>query len=124
MGSVPVAINKGFQITTSVSGKQRRKKGRIRTNITGFYCLNGKSKNIDCMIVDLGMGGLTIQSGVALYQGEKVTALFRLEDDPLQIEGIIGRTSGKNAVLRYEDLPEDIAQKIQGYINKIYYNES
>ena len=70
------------------------------------------------------MGGLTIQSGVALYQVEKVTALFRLEEDPMQIEGVIGRTSGKNAVLRYEDLPEDIAQKIQGYINKIYYNES
>jgi hypothetical protein len=121
---VPVAINKGFQITTSVSGKQRRKKGRIRTNISGFYSLSGKTKNIECTIVDLGMGGLTIQSGVALYQGEKVTASFRLEEDPLQIEGVIGRTSGKNAVLRYEDLPEDIAKKIQGYINKIYYNES
>ncbi len=121
---MPVAINKGFQITTSVSGKQRRKKGRIRTNISGFYSLGGKTKNIECIIVDLGMGGLTIQSGVALYQGEKVIASFRLEEDPLQIEGVIGRTTGKNAVLRYEELPEDTAKKIQGYINKIYYNES
>ena len=119
-----MAINKGFQFTSSGSGKQRRKKGRIRTNISGAYFIQGKPKNIECTIVDLGMGGLTLQSGTALYQGEKVTALFRLEEDFLQIEGVICRISGKNAVLRYEELPEGIAQKVQGYINKIYYNES
>lgn len=117
-------INKGFQFTSSTNGKQRRKKGRVRTNIPGSYTISGKDKNIECTIIDLGMGGLTIQTGVVLYQGERVRANFHLEELFLQIEGTIGRVTGKNAVLRYEEISEQAAAKIQGYINKIYYNEN
>ena len=125
-GRTDLAINKGFHITSAINGKQRRKKGRIRTNIPGIYIIhnNQKPKNIDCTIVDLGIGGLTIQSGVALYQGEKVTTIFRLEENDYTIEGIICRISGKNAVLKYDELSETVSTRFQEYINKAYYDES
>ncbi len=121
-----MAINKGFHITSAINGKQRRKKGRVRTNIPGIYFIHNiqKPKNIECTIVDIGMGGLTIQSGTALYQGEKVTAAFTLEEFQYTIEGVICRIAGKNAVLKYDELPEDVGARFQEYINKAYYDES
>lgn len=119
-----MAINKGFQFTSANNGKQRRRKGRVRTSIPASFTIGGKNKNIECTIVDLGMGGLAFQTGVVLYQGEKIRANFQLEDSFLELEGVVCRITGKNAVLRYDDIPETVSAKIQAYINKIYYNES
>lgn len=119
-----MAINKGFQFTSATNGKQRRRKGRVRTNIQGSYTLSGKNKSIECTIVDLGMGGLTLQTGVVLYQGEKIRTNFLLEDSSLELDGVVCRITGKNAVLKFDDISEVNSSKIQEYINKIYYKES
>jgi hypothetical protein len=103
--------------------KQKRKKARVRTNIEGFYFLNKTPRSIPCNVIDLGTGGLTIQSGTVLYVGDKVTVLFNLENHPLKISGEIGRISGKNAVVRFDDLPPQELNVIQTYIHKVFYSD-
>lgn len=103
--------------------KQRRKKARVRTNLEGFYFLNKNPNRIPCKIIDLGTGGLTVQSGTVLYVGDILTVNFTLEQVPLKITGKIGRTSGKNAVVIFEDLPLQDISVIQNYIHKVFYSD-
>lgn len=103
--------------------KQKRKKARVKTNLEGFYYLNKKPNSIPCHIVDLGTGGLTIQSGTVLYVGDLVTVHFTLDHIPLKVTGKIGRVTGKNAVVQYDDLPPQEMNTIQTYIHRVFYSD-
>jgi hypothetical protein len=113
-----------FKSTYTTSNvKQKRKKARVKTNIEGFYFLNKTPRSIPCTVIDMGTGGLTIQSGTVLYVGDKLTVHFNLEHYPLKISGEVGRISGKNSVLRFDDLPENELHVIQTYIHKVFYTD-
>lgn len=103
--------------------KQKRKKARVKTNIEGFYFLNKKPNSIPCQIIDLGTGGLTIQSGMVLYIGDIVTVHFTLEHIPLKVTGKIGRITGKNAVVQFDELPPQELSIVQNYIHKVFYSD-
>lgn len=103
--------------------KQKRKKARVKTNIEGFYYLNKNPRSIPCNVIDLGTGGLTIQSGTVLYVGDKLNVHFNLEHYPLKIFGEVARISGKNAVLRFDELPDAELHVIQTYIHKVFYTD-
>ena len=54
--------------------KQKRKKARVRLSTPGCFFLNSHSHRVNnCHLVDLGTGGLTIQSGSTLYIGDRIT---------------------------------------------------
>ncbi|MCB1175970.1 MAG: PilZ domain-containing protein [Leptospiraceae bacterium] len=103
--------------------KQKRKKARVRLNHPGKYYLSGKGNAYDCMLIDVGLGGLTIQCGTLLYQNEVIIVEFSLGNQPLRIRGAVGRVNGKNAVIRYDELPEKDTEIIQDYIHNAFYAE-
>lgn len=103
--------------------KQKRKKARVRINTQGIFYLGNKPKPFDCNLVDLGIGGLTIQTGSVLYAGEKVKVEFKLNSEKLTIDGVIARANGKDYVVRYDELPERETSVIQSYIHRVYYKD-
>lgn len=103
--------------------KQKRKKARVKTNLEGFYFLNKKPTSIPCNIIDLGTGGLTIQSGTVLYIGDLITVHFTLDHIPLKVTGKVGRVTGKNVVVQFDELPSHELNTIQNYIHKVFYSD-
>ena len=104
--------------------KQKRKKARVRLSTPAKCILNGnKSRPLSCNLIDLGTGGLTIQAPTTLYLGDKVTVEFKLNNENLSIFGVVARTSGKDAVVRYEELPEKEYETIQDYIHKVFFKD-
>lgn len=120
----PMAVIKPV-LNQSLSGpsglKQKRKRARVRLNQPGVYYLNGKTTPLDCTLIDIGLGGLTIQCGTLLYLNEVVTVDFHLGNSELRIKGFVGRVSGKNVVIRYDELPARETEIIQEYIHNAYY---
>ena len=106
-------------VTTSASGLQRRKHGRIRINTESYFLF--KDKKYETTILDIGTGGAALLSAIPLYKGELIHLYVNLGGEELIIEGNITRTSGKIFVLKFNDLNEVIAGKIQLFINlKVY----
>ncbi|MBE7412821.1 MAG: PilZ domain-containing protein [Leptospiraceae bacterium] len=103
--------------------KQKRKKARIRLDITGFYTLNGKGKPIDCKLIDLGTGGMTFQSPMSLYPGDRLEVEFKLSGKLISVPGEIVRTSGKDCVMKYKDLIPATEEVIQGYIHDSFFDD-
>lgn len=105
--------------------KQKRKKSRVRLSTPATFILNSKKQSpYNCNLIDLGTGGLTIQSPTTLYNGDKVQVQFKLNQDMLNITGIVARGSGKDFVIRYEELPEKEHNTIQEYIHKVFFKET
>lgn len=105
--------------------KQKRKKSRVRLSIEASFILNSnKSKPYTCRLIDLGTGGLTIQSPTSLYTGDKVQVQFKLNQENLDIVGVVARGQGKDFVIRYEELPEKENHFIQEYIHKVFFKEN
>jgi PilZ domain len=104
--------------------KQKRKKARVRLSTPGAFYLNTqKNKMTNCHLVDLGTGGLTIQAGSPLYLGDRITVEFRLNDQVLKIPGVVARATGKDYVVRYEELPAFETDVIQDYIHKVFFRD-
>ena len=74
-------------------------------------------------MVDLGTGGLTIQSGSTLYIGDRITVEFQLNSQTLKIQGVVARATGKDYVVRYEELPQFETSVIQDYIHKVFFRD-
>ena len=106
-------------VTTSASGIQRRKNGRIRVNIDAYFLLN--DKKYDTSILDIGTGGAALVSATPLYKGEIVQLYFNLGGESMSLEGRVARTAGKIFVVKFENIEETDMSKIQLFINiKIY----
>ena len=104
--------------------KQKRKKARVRLSTAGIYFLNSHKHRVNnCHLVDLGTGGLTIQSGSILYIGDSITVEFELNNQKLRIPGVVARATGKDYVVRYEELPEFETGIIQDYIHKVFFRD-
>lgn len=102
--------------------KQKRKKARIRVDIQGSFNLNNnKNKKYDCKLIDLGMGGLTMQTGISMYPSEKVMVEFKIGYNILQVNGYVGRVTGKDTVVRYDELPERETSILQEYIHSHFF---
>ncbi len=105
--------------------KQKRKKSRVRLSTPASFILNSnKQRPYTCNLIDLGTGGLTIQSPTTLYNGDKVQVNFKLGHDDLNITGVVARGSGKDFVIRYEELPEIENNLIQEYIHKVFFKDT
>lgn len=104
--------------------KQKRKKARVRLSAPGLFYLNiHKNKPSNCHLVDLGTGGLTLQSGSPLYIGDRITVEFQLTGKSLKIPGVVARATGKDYVVRYEELPALETEVIQDYIHKVFFRD-
>ncbi|MBP9886856.1 MAG: PilZ domain-containing protein [Leptospiraceae bacterium] len=104
--------------------KQKRKKARVRLSTPGCFFLNSHSHRVNnCHLVDLGTGGLTIQSGSTLYIGDRITVEFQLNSQTLKIQGVVARATGKDYVVRYEELPQFETSVIQDYIHKVFFRD-
>ncbi len=104
--------------------KQKRKKARVRLNTPGaFYLNSNKQRLTNCHLVDLGTGGLTIQVGSPLYIGDRITVEFQLNSQVLKISGVVARATGKDYVVRYEELPPFESGVIQDYIHKVFFRD-
>lgn len=104
--------------------KQKRKKARVRLSTPGAYSLmNQKGKLSNCHLVDLGTGGLTIQAASPLYVGDRLTVEFQLDGKVLRITGTVARATGKDYVIRYEELPPFETGVIQEYIHKVFFKD-
>lgn len=104
--------------------KQKRKKARVRLSTSGaFYLNNNRNKMTNCYLVDLGTGGLTIQAGSPLYIGDRITVEFILNSQTLRISGVVARATGKDYVVRYEQLPPLESDIIQDYIHKVFFRD-
>jgi hypothetical protein len=104
--------------------KQKRKKARVRLSTPGAYYLNTqKNRMNNCHLVDLGTGGLTIQAGSPLYIGDRITVEFQLNSQTLKIPGVVARATGKDYVVRYDELPAFETEVIQDYIHKVFFRD-
>lgn len=103
--------------------KQKRKKARIRLDSTGAYVLNQKGKLVDCKLIDLGTGGMTFQSPMSLYPGDKLEMEFKLAGKPIKVPGEVVRTTGKDCVMKYLDLAPEIESIIQEYIHDSFFED-
>ncbi len=104
--------------------KQKRKKTRVRLSTPAQFILNSnKLKPINCNLIDLGTGGLTVQAPTALYTGDKLTVQFKLNNEMMNITGVVARGAGKDYVIRYEELPEKENGIIQDYIHKVFFKD-
>ncbi len=104
--------------------KQKRKKARVRLSTPGaFYLSTNKNRMTNCQLVDLGTGGLTIQAGSPLYIGDRITVEFQLNSQVLKITGVVARATGKDYVVRYEELPAFETGVIQDFIHKVFFRD-
>ena len=104
--------------------KQKRKKARVRLSTPGAFYLNTqKNKMTNCHLVDLGTGGLTIQAGSPLYIGDRITVEFQLNSQTLRIPGVVARATGKDYVVRYDELPPFETDVTQDYIHKVFFKD-
>lgn len=106
-------------VTTSSSGIQRRKNGRIRINLEAYFVFN--EKKYDTTVLDIGTGGAALLASIPFYKGETIQLYFNLGSELMCIEGKVTRISGKIFVVKFEDISETDASKIQLFINlKVY----
>jgi len=104
--------------------KQKRKNARIRVpNLPAMFSLEGINKEYECIINDIGTGGLGISTKTLLYPGDKIKIHFWLEGIEFNIPATVSRVSGKNVGLVFEDLPVEIVAKIQNYIHSKLFKE-
>ncbi|MCE9501768.1 MAG: PilZ domain-containing protein [Leptospira sp.] len=103
--------------------KQKRKKARVRLDVAGSFVLNKKGMSNQCKLIDLGTGGLTFQSNLTLYPGDALEMQFKLKEKAVNILGEIVRTAGKDAIMRYSDLPQETVDLIQEYIHSAFFED-
>lgn len=121
MGSEKSVFNDSFKVFDP--SKQKRKKARIRLDTSGTYVLNGKGKPIECKLIDLGTGGLTFQSNMSLYPGDKLELEFKLPGKSVSVPGEIARVSGKDCVLKYLELSPEVESAIQSFIHDSFFDD-
>ena len=122
MAEAKQLFNQSF--TVFDAKKQKRKKARVRLSTPGSFYLNTHKHRVNnCHLVDLGTGGLTIQSGSILYIGDGITVEFELNNQKLRIPGVVARATGKHYVVRYEELPPFETDIIQDYIHKVFFRD-
>lgn len=103
--------------------KQQRKNARIRiNNLIGSFTLNNQSRENECRILDIGTGGLGIETKTLLYPGDKIIIRFWLEENNFELPCVVSRVSGKNAGVVFENISEEIIAKIQNYIHKNFFH--
>ena len=106
-------------VTTSSNGIQRRKNGRIRVNLEAYFVFN--DKKYDTTLLDIGTGGAALLASIPFYKGESIQLYFNLGGTLMSLEGRVMRTTGKIFVVKFEEIDESDASKIQLFINlKIY----
>ena len=106
-------------VTTSSSGIQRRKNGRIRVNLEAYFIFN--EKKYDTTILDIGTGGAALLASIPFYKGEAIQLYFNLGGTLMSLQGRITRTTGKIFVIKFDTIDESDASKIQLFINlKVY----
>ncbi len=104
--------------------KQQRKNARIRiTNLIGNFVFHNQNKENECTILDIGTGGLGIETKTLLYPGDKIIVKFWLEDTIFELPCIVSRVSGKNAGVIYDNVSEEIIVKIQNFIHKNIFHK-
>ncbi|HMV45787.1 MAG TPA: PilZ domain-containing protein [Leptospiraceae bacterium] len=122
MAEAKQLFNKSFSVFDPK--KQKRKKARVRLSTPGNYYLHSqKNRSMSCHLIDLGTGGLTIQAPSPLYIGDRLTVEFILDGKTLRISGTVARATGKDYVIRYEELPPFETGIIQEYIHKVFFRD-
>ncbi len=112
-------INKELGVFREAS-KQKRKNARIKLlNVTGSFLIHtqGNSQSHECVILDIGTGGIGISTKTFLYPGDKIQIQFWLENQFFDIPAIVSRVSGKNVGLVFDNPEIQYITKIQDYIH-------
>lgn len=105
--------------------RQRRKHARIRVNnLKATFQIQGSNKEYDCVILDLGTGGIGIESKTLLYPGDRVIIKFWLQNRYYEIPSMVSRVSGKVAGLVFENPESEAIGNIQSYIHEQIFRES
>jgi ribosomal protein L35AE/L33A len=103
--------------------KQKRKSARIRVNLPATYQLGKVPAQFECVIIDIGTGGIAIQAKTLFYKGDELTLRFKIDSNAMVIQGKVLRTTGKNIIVVYDNIPERERNIIQKQIDSFFYKE-
>ena len=101
--------------------KQKRQTARVRTNTPAKYQFGKDPIRQECLLMDIGSGGIAIQAKTLFYKGDKLTIF--LNEASLTVEGTVHRVSGKITVITFDQLPERERNIIQKFIDNYYYKD-
>lgn len=103
--------------------RQKRKKARIAVDIEGQIEIPGHPA-LDCRVISLGTGGLTIIVSTILYTGDLVKIRFRLNLYEIHTEAEVVRVSGKEAGMKFLNLGSEETERIQSFIYRDVFNRT
>lgn len=115
-------FNESFVVRDAA--QQKRKKARARVNLQGEFQLEGKPEKFPCTLVDIGTGGLSLQTRSTLYVGDKIVVSFKLKAKPMKQNAVVTRVSGKSIGLQFTGLGEAELAEIQEYIHSAFFDSN
>lgn len=82
----------------SKSSEQKRKQGRLRSELDGKYRLDGEKTWLDCTVIDISADGMALEGKKSFYVADKLTVQFVMDkraiEVSLEITNLIGRKAG------------------------------
>lgn len=105
------------------ASQQKRKKARSRVSLAGEYRIEGKNDPVECQIVDLGTGGVSMMTKATMYVGDRIRIRMRLGPSPLDVAGVVIRVSGKTLGIQFEKVSEEQMALIQQYIHQAFFDK-
>ena len=114
---------KSFSSSPPAINIQRRKHGRIRVNMNGYFVIN--QKKYETVFLNIGTGGLALLSNTPLSKGEIIKIFFDIENEKIMVEGRISREAGKIFAIKFENISQKDVDTIQKFINsQVYGNDN
>ena len=113
-------FNESFVVRDSA--QQKRKKARARISMEAEFQLDGKPDRFACQLVDIGTGGLSIQTKSTLYVGDKIVVSFKLKQQIMKQAAVVTRVAGKSVGAQFTNLAEADLGEIQEYIHSSYFD--
>lgn len=113
-------FNESFVVRDA--SQQKRKKARARVSLQADFQLEGKPEKHPCSIVDIGTGGLSIQTKSTLYVGDRLVVFFKLKTRVLTQNATVTRVSGKSVGAQFTGLGDAELAEIQEYIHSSFFD--
>ncbi|MCE9600199.1 MAG: PilZ domain-containing protein [Spirochaetia bacterium] len=100
--------------------QQKRKKARTAVNIPCEFKLAGQTDFLECLLTDVGAGGVSIVTKSSLYVGDKVDVQFKMGHSPFRALGSVVRVIGKSVGLQFDSLPDGEVHRLQEFIHQAF----